>query len=522
MLELRRVREIAVTGQPVERGDIVREELRLVEQAQRPRRQGRADVERRVEARPGEGRGVAERVVAHPEPRARSLRLVGVVAGRVERRPAPGPDARDVQLGRNLLRRECLPLDDVEPLRERLQAFAAAGLGRRAEGQHHPEPVRRHADLDQLLEPVAHGRAQAAAALHRTLLGDRRAGEVDLRHEVCDLGGLLPPRVGGGVVRVGVAREEQEGPRAAVGEPLQEREHVRAVLRGGRCPRGWQLRPEELVLGHQRVVAAGRRHGRCEELVGARLDRRGIGRLRRGADAVVQVEVEVDGLRALGAELRRDEEVRRGADDPGPREDRRPERNTAVGVVDPERLRRREAARKRQLRCGRLRGRRAPAGGSRREREHANAEHEDPSHGARCSKAARSHPRPFRDVTRTATAGVRHAHDTVTDHPQGDDLPRVAGRGTRGAGLPPQRSFRRQPSCRKRKESAPRVCRGGAERDSVRQHVERETASERPPRRLSTPGHSRAIPLVAHSLSPLRNGSRRDVGVTHSCRRWNA
>src|SRR6185312_15045350 len=50
------------------------------------------------------------------------------------------------------------------------------------------------------------------------------------------------------------------------------------------------------------------------------------------ADAVLQVEVEVDGLGALRPQLRRDDEVGRRADDTGPREDRRPERNHPVGA----------------------------------------------------------------------------------------------------------------------------------------------------------------------------------------------
>jgi len=183
---------------------------------------------------------------------------------------------------------------------------------------------------------------------------------------------------------VGVAGKQQERARAPLGESLEEREHVRAVLRGRRRPRRGQLRAKELVLRQQRVVAARGGNGGVEELVRARLDRRRVGRLRRRADAVVHVEVEVDGLRAPGPQLRRNQEVRRRSDDPRPGEDRRPERDHPVGVVDPERLHLRQPAGQGQ-RCRRP----AATGDAGGDREQRDAENEDPSHERRCSKDPR-------------------------------------------------------------------------------------------------------------------------------------
>ena len=242
--------------------------------------------------------------------------------------------------------------------------------------QHHPEPARRHADLDQVLHAGAHRRAEAPAPGHRALARDPRTREVDLGHEVCDLRGGLPPRIRILVVGVRPVREEKERTRPALGQAAEIGEHIGAVLRRRRRPRGRQLRTEELVLGDQRVVAARRGDGGVEELVGARLDRRRVGGVRRRADAVVQVEVEVDGLRALGPQLRRDDELRRGCDDPRPREDRRPERHHPVGVVDPERLCLWQPAGKRQRRR-----RAATASDPRAQREERGRNDYDPPEG---------------------------------------------------------------------------------------------------------------------------------------------
>src|SRR5438874_6574001 len=187
-------------SEPRQGGEVGGEHLRLgPEQADGVGRQGHADGEVLVEL----GRRRTQRLVARPEPGARDLRLVRVVAGRVERGPAPAPDAGQVELGRDLLRSERLPLDDVQPLRERLQAFAAAGFRRRAERQHEPQPVRRDADLDQVLHPLPQRRAEAQAAGRRAERRDARAGEIDLRDAVGDLGDAAPPVVGDRVVRVG-------------------------------------------------------------------------------------------------------------------------------------------------------------------------------------------------------------------------------------------------------------------------------------------------------------------------------
>src|SRR5207244_7576670 len=69
-------------------------------------------------------RRVAQLRIACPEPDARRSRLVRVLPRIAERRPAPRPDAVDLQLTRHLLRRERLELDDLEPCRPRLQSLA--------------------------------------------------------------------------------------------------------------------------------------------------------------------------------------------------------------------------------------------------------------------------------------------------------------------------------------------------------------------------------------------------------------
>ena len=110
---------------------------------------------------------------------------------------------RDVQLGRDLLRGERLPLDDVEPLPERLQALAAAGAGRRAERA-------ASSRSGSWGSRSGSGPPCACASSPRrrrlpsdgALLRDRRAREVDLGHEVGDLRHLPPPLVRRFVVRV--------------------------------------------------------------------------------------------------------------------------------------------------------------------------------------------------------------------------------------------------------------------------------------------------------------------------------
>ena len=236
------------------------------------------------------------------------------------------------------VRGERLPLDDVEPLPERLQPLAPAGAGVELNCSIIPSrlvgiPIWIRSSMRVRITPRRRRLPRTAPCFD-----DRRAAEVDLGDEVGDLRRLPPPVVGRLVVRVRPLREQQERPRAALGEALHEREHVRAVLRGRRRPRRRQVARRRARSPRSAGGRSPTTRRRCRTACPRAPRRRRVGGLRRRADAVVEIEVEVDGLRALRAQLRRDDEVRRGADDPGPREDRRPERHHPVGVVDPERL----------------------------------------------------------------------------------------------------------------------------------------------------------------------------------------
>ena len=86
---------------------------------------------------------VAERRRARPELDAGAAGLSGSSSARVERPPAPRPDRRDPDLGRDLLRRERLPAS-----RPRNHALAGSSPSRRPcpvvglEAEHEPEPRR--------------------------------------------------------------------------------------------------------------------------------------------------------------------------------------------------------------------------------------------------------------------------------------------------------------------------------------------------------------------------------------------
>ena len=113
-------------------------------------------------------------------------------------------------------------------LRERLQPLAAAGLRRRAESEHRAEPVRRHADLDQVLDPAAaSSRAGGGCRRRRPASQIGGAGEVDLAARC--------PRP------AHARRHQASAPRRAVyGRLGEQQERPRAALRraaGGRRAR---------------------------------------------------------------------------------------------------------------------------------------------------------------------------------------------------------------------------------------------------------------------------------------------
>ena len=208
------------------------------------------------------------------------------------------------------------------------------------EPEHDPELRGRDPERRQAQDSLPHRRSKRAVPEERALLVDVRRVEVDLEHEVGDLR-RLPPPVAGVAGRVGGARDEEVRVRAARRERPQVQQDVRAVLRIRDRPRRDEARAEELVLGDRRSRAARGLDGDVEELVGARDDRLRVRRLGGSADAVVQVHVPVHGLRAGRTQLRREDQVRGGRDDPRPSE-LVPERDRAVREVDPDRLLRRQ------------------------------------------------------------------------------------------------------------------------------------------------------------------------------------
>ena len=92
---------------------------------------------------------------------------------------------------------------------------------------------------------------------------------------------------------------ESSGRAPSARQRLEEREHVRAVLRVRVRPRRRRLRAEQLVLGDDRRLAAGDADGVVVEALRPRLDHGRVGRLGRRADAVLEVEVVEDGGGAL-------------------------------------------------------------------------------------------------------------------------------------------------------------------------------------------------------------------------------
>ena len=140
---------------------------------------------------------------------------------------------------------------------------------------------------------------------HRALAVDLRRGEIDLAHEVRVERHLAPP-VAGLAVRERAAVQEQERMRAERAQPAHELEHVVAVLRVRRRPGRREVRAQHLVERDPRRRAARRCDGAVEDAVRPVLDDVRVDRVGRSPDALAQVHLPVDGLRAEGAQLRWD------------------------------------------------------------------------------------------------------------------------------------------------------------------------------------------------------------------------
>ena len=351
---------------PGDRGGDVPAERIPVHRAARAAREDQLTVRQvRVETRAGQRRAVAELRAARPEVHAGVRGLVGVALLRRPRRPAPGPDARETHVARDLLRGEHLELRHLEPRPRGLQAFTAARSLRRVEPEHQRQPRGRDPDRDEVLGGAAEHLPQRPTALDGSELVDARRREVRLAHDCRDLGDAAPP-VGRLAARVGRARDEQRRAGAARGQRAQEDQHVLAVLRVRRAPGRQRLRALQLVLAHDRRRAAHRRGRVRVEPVRAVGHGGRVGGLGRRPRATREVEVEVDRLRAPGPDLRREEEVR-GSDDIAGLCELLPVRRRAVRVVDPDRFLRRQRAGVALRRDGRPRRRGQPGA---REQQH--------------------------------------------------------------------------------------------------------------------------------------------------------
>ena len=324
---------------------------------------------------PSDGRGVAEPGIARPQPDAGGVGLVGIVRALVSLRPAPGPHVREAQLLRDLLRRESLPLRDVEPARARLQPFPATRPRPGLEPDHEPDARRRNPDREELRGRAAIARPQATRPADRSVAPDDVRVGVVLEHEVADLGDGSPP--GGRVSRrVRLARHEQRRASSALREPADEAKHVRAVaLRRGRQ---WhrERRAPHLVERDQRLRTPAHRDRVVEERVRALLHRVRVGRLGGRADPLAQIHVPVHGAGARRSRPRGDALAAGSDHDARARKAFLPERDRAVGEVDPD-----------GLRLGQAAGERRRAGGrddeQRRRARGRNCGGQQHSHGAR-------------------------------------------------------------------------------------------------------------------------------------------
>ena len=346
-------RQLSVPGQLLDRVDRRPADGGRAEPAPQARGQNRLPLgARAVEALARRRGAVAECRVARPEVDAGSLRLVRIVlAGHcLPLGPAPRPDGAELHLLSDVARGQHLPLHRLEPRLGR-EPLAPAGALRRLEADEDAELRDGDADLREVEDPVPERLPQRPVPEDRSLLPDQRRREVDLADDAGHVGDLAPP-VAGRTCRVRRRVDEQPRLRAARTERLQEEQDVGAVLGVRRRPGHGEPRAEELVLGDDGVRAVHRLRGVVVELVRLRDDRRRIrGRARR-PHALVEVEVEIGGLRTGRAQLGRKDQVRRERDDPGPGE-LLPERDRPVGEVEPDRRLGREDAVRLQLLCGR-------------------------------------------------------------------------------------------------------------------------------------------------------------------------
>ena len=308
-LEHRRGSRTEVTGQRRGPSDIrLRDPLRAERATRTRRKRDLALAQRLVERLAGNRRCVAELRVSRPEIHARCGGLVGIVPA-TEKLGHP----HDQMPSTGVSAATCF-------------AASASSLTNSSHADFGFSPCRppcpgadwncnssatRPAGI-----PIAPKRATSARMpLRIDTTGPRRPelgkadrpgrGEVDLPDQDRGLGRLTPPVRGlaAGIRRV---RDRDRRRRPERLELLQQRQHVRAVLRIRRAPRGRRLGAEELVLGDQRRRAAGHLDGEVEQPLRLVGDRRRVRRCRRRADAIVQMEIEEDGRSTGRPHLRRD------------------------------------------------------------------------------------------------------------------------------------------------------------------------------------------------------------------------
>ena len=128
-----------------------------------------------------------------PEPDAGRLRLRGVHLPAVPLLPAPGEDRAEPELRRHLLRRERLPLHDLEPGGRGLETVAAADSLLAEEAEHDAEPVRGDPDRRERGDRVPVALPQQPVAEDRPERPDARRRQVDLPDDVGDLRDREPP-----------------------------------------------------------------------------------------------------------------------------------------------------------------------------------------------------------------------------------------------------------------------------------------------------------------------------------------
>ena len=329
------------------------------------------DLRVRVELVSEDGRRVAQVRVARPQPHAGGVRLVGIVRPLVALCPAPGPDVCEVELLRDLLHGERVPLGDAEPARPRLQPFASARARAGLEADHDPDPRRRDPDREELRDRLAVPDTKSTRAVDRAVAPDEIRVGVVLEHEVGDRADRSPPRRSV-AARERLARDEERRPSTSLLQARDEAQDVRPVALRGRRERGRERGSPQLVQRDQRRLTARDLDGVVEERVGALVHQRRVGGVRRRPDPLAQVHVPVHGPGARCPGLGCDARPARRDDDAGPCESLAPERHRAVGEVDPGRLSLRKTARERS------RARRRP--GKKRGDESADGE-ESPAHG---------------------------------------------------------------------------------------------------------------------------------------------